>query len=267
MAAYVDYNPTMGTASMTMASHSIDHNPSVASSSIDHHVESREESIEILKVALVRYARANDRRMILRTLKNISFLSYIPLEAPAIRTDVSMLELEKEVFMEQLVINETTLNPPSQTRTLKNAGTNSGCLVILKGLARVLCENSALNAKTMYQRVVYRLPKSSVAADVHTQLNSVFGSSELIVKQLSSNSTDKSNKANASEPSHLKLYNNGGQIHMTLETKLNFGLFRKSDASASRAWIVMECKVHQRANLSTNEGFRSLNVKTPELYC
>uniref|UniRef100_A0A7S0XLH1 Uncharacterized protein n=1 Tax=Pseudo-nitzschia delicatissima TaxID=44447 RepID=A0A7S0XLH1_9STRA len=130
-----------------MASHSVDLNQSVASSSIDHHIESREESIEKLKVALVRYGRANDRRMVLRTLKNVSFLSYIPMEVPVIRNDVSLSELEKEVFLEQLIINETLLSPPSESRTIKNAGTNSGCLVILKGLTKALCANTSLKAK------------------------------------------------------------------------------------------------------------------------
>ncbi len=263
MAAYVDYNPTMATASMTMASHSMDH-PSVAASSIDQHVESREESIEKLKVALVRYGRANDRRMILRTLKNVSFLSYIPMEAPIMRNDVSLTELEKEVFLEKLILNNTLLSPPSVTTTIKNAGTNSGCLIILKGLTKVLCANSSLKAKTLYERVVQRLVKSSVAAEIYAQLNSILGSTEVIIKKLP---TTKSSTDYGDEPSNLKLYNTGGQIHMTLETKLKFGLFRRSDASSSRAWIVMDCKVHERANLSTNEIFRSLNVKTPDLYC
>eukprot|EP00531_Pseudo-nitzschia_arenysensis_P007801 CAMPEP_0116143674 /NCGR_PEP_ID=MMETSP0329-20121206/15578_1 /TAXON_ID=697910 /ORGANISM="Pseudo-nitzschia arenysensis, Strain B593" /LENGTH=246 /DNA_ID=CAMNT_0003639013 /DNA_START=53 /DNA_END=793 /DNA_ORIENTATION=+ len=246
----------MATASMTMASQSMDH-PSVAASSIDQHVESREESIEKLKVALVRYGRANDRRMILRTLKNVSFLSYIPMEAPIMRSDVSLAELEKEVFLEQLILNNTLLSPPSETRTIKNAGTNSGCLVILKGLTKVLCANSSLKAKILYDRVVQRLVQSSAAAEVYVQLNSILGSTEVIIKIL----------PNPDEPSSLNLYNTGGQIHMTLETKLKFGLFRRSEASSSRAWIVMDCKVHERANLSTNESFRSLNVKTPDLYC
>ena len=261
-AAYVDYNATMATASMTMASHSVDLNQSVASSSIDHHVESREESIEKLKVALVRYGRANDRRMVLRTLKNVSFLSYIPMEAPVIRSDVSLSELEKEVFLEQLILNETLLSPPSESRTIKNAGTNSGCLVILKGLTKALCTNTSLKAKNLYERVVHRLAKSSVEVEVYTQLNSMLGSTEVVIRRLSTANADS-----ATELSSLKLYNTGGQIHMTLETKLKFGLFRRADASSSRAWIVMECKVHERANLSTNESFRSLNVKTPDLYC
>lgn len=256
-AAYVDYNPTMATASMTMASHSVDHNPqSVMSSSIDQHVESREETIEKLKTASIRYARANDRRMLLRSLKEASFLSYIPLEGG--KRNGTLRELEDEVFRETLILNGTTLKPPSKSTTIKNCGTNSGSLVIVKGLSKVFCENTPLDARTCYERLVASLAKSSTAAAIYAQLNSMFGSAELIVKQVPSE--------NGAEPNDLQMYKTHGQVHMTLGTKLNFGLFRKSDDSTTRAWITLECKVHERTNLTTNECFRGLSVKTPELY-
>ncbi len=253
-AAYVDYNPTMATASMTVASHSV--NPSVMSSSIDQHIESREETIEKLKAASIRYARANDRRMLLRSLKEASFLSYIPLEAAGKRSGPSMRELQDEVFRETLVLNGTTLNPPGKSTTIKNCGTNSGSLPIVKGLSRVFCENTPLDAKTCYDRVVTRLAKSPIAADIFTHLNAIFGSEELMVKQIPSE---------ISEPSDLQIYKTGEQVQMTLETKMNFGLFRKSDDSTTRAWIQLECKVRDRSNLSTNQSFRCLSVQTPEV--
>lgn len=277
MTAFVEYNPTMATASMTIASHSIDHNSSVLSS-VDHYVESREESIEKLKLNLVRYARSNDRRMILRSLKDVTFLSYIPLELPTIPSDVSIRELEKEASMETVVINDTVLSPADTKKCdLRMFGANNGCAAILKGFAKVLCRNSALNEKLMYERVLVRLSKSSVSADIYSQLNSMMGSAELIVKNLPSDYTIKSNAAIVSrnksnnrgggDPYYdLKLYNTGGQIHMVVESTLNYGLFRKSDMNVNRPWIVMKCNVYERANLSTNEGFRSLCVQTPNLY-
>jgi len=274
MTTFVGYNATMATASMTMASHSVDHNPSVTSSTIDHHIESREESIEKLKSNLIRYARSNDRRMILRSLKDVSFLSYIPLDAPVIRSDVSISELEQEVSMEKVILNETLLKPVSATRNFANAGTNRGCVIILKGLAQVLCENITLDKNTVYERVLFRLSKSSTSADIHFQLSSMMGSADLIVKRLpsdyivksSSSIINKNKTENNGNPSDLKLYNAGGQIQMTLDSTFNFGLFRKNDAAANRPWIAMHCRVHDRTNLSTNESFRSLNVKTPDLY-
>lgn len=255
MAAFVDYAPTMATASMTMASHSMDHHSASVVSSIDQHVESREESIEKLKSNLVRYARANDRRMVLRSLKDVSFLSYIPLEAPSIRGDVSISELEKEASKEKVVLNGTILNPHSKETSLKNAGTNSGCTMILKGLAKALCESTTLHGKILYQGLLVRLARTSSSADIYSHLNSMMGSEDLIVKTLP-----------AGKPSDLTLYNTEGQIHMTLKSTFDFGLFRKNDTVANRPWIVIKCKVYERANLSTNESFRSLNVETPSLY-
>ena len=278
MASFVQYNATMATASMTMASHSVDHNPSVTTSSIvdQHRIEPREESIEKLKSNLVRYGRSNDRRMVLRSLKDVKFLSYILLEAPDDQIDIPLPELEKEVSQEKVVLNDVLLKPrnSAERKDIKNSGTNNGCTTMVKALAQVLCENSKLNENTLYVRVLARLAKTSASTDVHFQLNAMMGSTELIVQELSSiylvkptpNSMNNSATNKNGDATNLKLYNSGGQIHMILETTLNFGLFRKSDVIINRPWIVMKCKVHERANLSTNESFRSLNVKTPSLY-
>lgn len=265
-ASYVDNNPTMATASMTMASHS-PRNPSIASSTVNHYVESREESIEKLKANLTRYARSNDRRMVLRSLKDASFLSYIPLDAPIIRSDVSLSDLENEVSMSKVILNENVLTPPSEVG--KNAEMCNGSAMIIKGVLYALGKDSS-----MYKPVFFRLAESSASADVFSQLNAMMGSTELIVKKLSPDYTVKSNAAivnkkktsEAGEPCDLTLYNAGGQVHMTLESQFNFGLFRKSDGEAPRAWIVMKCKVHERTNLSTNETVRSMNMETPDLY-
>ena len=65
----------------------------------------------------------------------------------------------------------------------------------------------------------------------------------------------------------IDVYEAGGEIHMTLEEKHVFGLFRKSDVTSNgRPWIVLECTVHERANLSNDDSVRTLSVKPPELY-
>ena len=267
MATYVEYNATMATASMTMASHSVDINPSVMSTIIDQHVESREESVEKLKANLVRYARSNDRRMVLRSLKDVNFLSFIPLEAPVVRNGVSVSELETGAYMEKVVLNGTLLSPPTQDTDIKNIGTNSGCVMIIKGLTKALSKTSDLDQNSLYKQVLLRLAKSFASEDIYDLINSMMGSEELIVKTLSSDHSIKNrNKGESSgDPSDLRLYNSGGQIHMIVDSTFNFGLFRKGETTG-RPWILIECKVHERTNLSNNECFRSLNVKTPNLY-
>ena len=185
MAAYVDYNPTMATASMTMASqspsNSLNLNSSAMSSTIDHHIESREDSIERLRLNLVQFTRTNDRRMVMRKLKDATFLSYIPLEAPIIRSSDSMLKVEKEASMEKLLLNGTLLKPPSADRTWDNSGTNSGPVWILKSYMKVLCEGSKLDDKIMYERVIIRLAKSSPSAEILSILSPLMESAELIL--------------------------------------------------------------------------------------
>ena len=278
MAAYVDYNPTMATASMTMASqspiNSLNRIPSVMSSTIDQHIESREDLIEKLRSNLIQFTRTNDRRMVMRKLKEATFLSYIPLEGPMIRSNVSIFELEKEVSMERVLLNGTLLKPPSADRTVKNSGTNSGPVWILKPYVKALCENTKLNEKTMYERILMRLGKAFITAEIYSVLTSIIDSAELIVKEVPSDYTVKStsyvmnkNKTmNDGGLSDLTLYKTDSQIHMTLDTTSHFGLYRKSDTVVNRPWIVLRCKVHERLNVSTDESFRSLSVKTPNLY-
>lgn len=270
MLSSVQRNATMATASMTTASHSgVDHNPSMD--------QSQEESIEKLKSNLARYTRSNDRRMVLRSLKDVKFLSYIPLEVPNDRIDIPISEIEKEVSEEKMVLNDVLLKPrdPANTNDVYvNAGANSGCIMMLKTLVRVLSDKSALKEKTLYERLLIRLARTTSSADAYFQINSMMGSTELIVRQLSSEHQVKATATNVENSAangnenaiQLNLYNSGGQVHMILDMACNFGLFRKSDATSCRPWIIVKGKVHERANLSTNESFRCLNVQTPSLY-
>mmetsp|Transcript_39712 Transcript_39712/g.44747 ORF Transcript_39712/g.44747 Transcript_39712/m.44747 type:complete len:279 (+) Transcript_39712:80-916(+) len=278
MTSFVQYNATMATASMTIASNSVDHNSSITTASVtDQHIESRTESIEKLRSSLVRYARCNDRRMVLRSLKEHKFLEYTPLETPVDQIDIPMSELEKEVSDEKIVLNDVVLQPRHSADSkgiIVNSGTNNGCIMTLKALSKVLCDKSALDEKTLYERLLVRLAKTSASADVCFQLNSVMGSADLIVQQLCPEyivkstfvNTDNNTTNNDDDAIHLNMYNYGGQIHIILDMTFNFGLFRKNDVASNRPWIIMKGKVHERANLSTNKSSRSLNVKTPNLY-
>jgi len=256
----------MATASMSMASHSMDQHSSVMSLSIDHHIESREESIEKLRASLIQYGRSNDRRMTLRCLKDAKFLSYIPLEAPIDQSGVPVSELEEEVSQETVLLNGILLKPRNKSETknvFTNYATNSGCLEMVKALAQILCENSAMNENTLYERVLGRIAKKSASAEVSDKLNFMMGNTFLVIKELSSEHMPKTFNG---ETSDLELYNTGGQIQMILESRFHYGLFREKDLIINRPWINLLCSIHERTNLSTNESFRSLTIKSPSLY-
>jgi len=110
------------------------------------------------------------------------------LEAPIDQIDNPMSELEKEVSEEKIVLNDVVLKP-RHSADLKdiivNAGTNNGCIMMLKALSKVLCDKSALSEKTLYERLLVRLAKTSASADAYFHLNSMMGSTDLIVQQLS----------------------------------------------------------------------------------
>lgn len=270
MTSYLQYNATMATASMTMASHSlVDQTSTVMSASVDPHVmeSAREELIDTLKSSMNRYARSNDRRMALRSLKDARFLAYIPLEAAADHSRVPVSELEKEAALEKVLLNGVLLKPrdaPDSNKGFPHYGTNSGCVDMLKAFAEMLVENSTLDGNSLYHQVTGRLSRTSASAEIYCHLDSVIASDSLIVQEIPRGAPTK--KHNEEGPINLKLYNTGGQVQMLLERTINFGLFREKDVVINRPWIVVKCKIHERTNLSTNESFRSLNVVTPTLY-
>lgn len=266
MTSYVQYNPTMATASMTMASQSVDHHSSDMSSSIDPFVESRDVLIEKMKSNLIRYARSNDRRMVLRCLKDARFLSYVPMDAADEQLRIPISELEKEISKEEFLLNGISLKPYDQAQAknvCRNDGTSSGSLKMIRTLAQILCEGTTMDGNNLYERVINRVAKTSAEPEVYYHINAMMGNTTLSVKQLSPEQISKEEEASVTD---LKLYETGGQIQMVLETTHSYGLFREKDAIINRPWIIVHCKVHERANLSNNESFRSMNIKTPSLY-
>jgi hypothetical protein len=278
MTAAVYSNATMPTASLS----------SVSPADPPSHplFATNEDSIQKLKSNLVRYTRANDRRMVIRSLKDVDFLSRIPLATPVLPPDVSLSDLEKELVEEPVSLNSIYLKPLStvdRNDLIKRAGINSGCLVMIKGLAESLCDenSSSLHAKTLYEILVTRMALTSASADAFFHLDSVLGCSELTVKHLTSGQKKqssapglvltKSNSYGSSSSTdenfiNMTLYESQGEIHMTLDMIVEFGLFRRSDTSSNRPWITLQGVIHERANLSSGENYRIMDVKSPSLY-
>mmetsp|Transcript_18952 Transcript_18952/g.52888 ORF Transcript_18952/g.52888 Transcript_18952/m.52888 type:complete len:268 (-) Transcript_18952:189-992(-) len=267
MASYVQYNATMATASMTMASHSMDLNSTVMSASVDPHImeSTREVLIDSLKSTLYRYARSNDRRMTLRTLKDAKFLMYVPMESAADRSGELVSDLERDVSHETVLLNDVMLKPknsPEAEKGLVNHGSNSGCVETIKAFSQVLCENTTLDESNLYQQVLGRVCRKSLSAEVYYHLNSMMGSDALFVQDFG----EVTRKKNAEGPTNLKLYNTGGEVQMILDRTIQFGLFREKDIVINRPWIKMNCSVRERTNFSTNATFRTLKIETPGLY-
>lgn len=292
MATAIRVSATASTASITAASMTMVAPPT------------QQEQIDQMKANLSRYTRSNDRRMVLRSLKDVSFLSHVPLEGGFLEVpDIPMSDLEKEVSQETIILNTVLFRPVGSVvvprkDVVSKAGLNSGGTIMVQGLAEALCRKSSvkMDGRELYQQLLVRMARTTASADAYFQLNSMLGSSDLMVMQLAtwsqhadlknkistsfssgsdgSSSNDKKKKISSldsmldenSDQIQLNLYEQHGQIHMTLDMAFDFGLFRKSDVKPNRPWIAIQAVVHERANLSTNESVRYMRVRLPHLY-
>jgi hypothetical protein len=242
---------TMTTMSMTMASSS----PSAVRTAPQ---ETRNEAIQKMQSNLIRYARANDRRMVLRSLKDVKFLSCLLLD-PVQPTDGPISELEKEVAEETVILNGIPFKSVGLTSDGKprGSGTNSS-IAMTKALCSQLCDRPAVTVDDteLFEKLVVRMARSTSSADSYFQLNSLLGSSDLLVMPLSAENRvpaapktlttrdnsvpalTRSNSADKESPIHLNIYESNGDIHVALSETYGFGLFRKNDVKAGRPWCM-----------------------------
>jgi hypothetical protein len=249
------------------------------------HAETMDEAIQKMQSNLIRYARANDRRMVLRSLRDVKFLNCLLLDV-AQPSDGPLFDLEKEVAEETVVFNDIPfkavgLTADGRSRGSMAAGMKNSCIPMLKGLCGQLCNKQGVSAspREIYEKLVVRLAPTTASADPYFRLNSLLGSSDMLVMPLSKEAAaaagpksltkppmNDKDAASESRSIGLNLYEANGDIHMTLTQIYEFGLFRKNDVKPGRPWVVIHCVVNERANLSNNQSVRRLNVKLPGLY-
>lgn len=208
-----------------------------------------------MQASLSKYARANDRRMVLRSMRDVKYLKCIPLEPLTTHRD-SLHAFEEELLVEErIVLNGVEF---SGSRHF---------LTTLKELCAKLCDHDGvwMEVDTLYENLVSRMARSTASADSFFKLNPLVGSADLLLMP-----TSHKNGFSIK----LNLYVANGQIHSTLSTTNAFGLFRKTDvrpadlggmsAVASRPWIAIHAVVEERSNLSNGQSVRHVNVKLPE---
>ena len=273
--------------------------------------EGRAASMDKLHCNLLRYARCNDRRMAIRTIKDQNWLAtFIPLSDTTTGGNTittSSAELEQEIAHEIIVLNDIVLTPKHLARTtdrIGKAGTTHGGVSMLQMLTKTLCtptKEHKTHSKTVthpatpnaptateqrvYRRLLTRVAKSTASEGVSTQLQKLMGSPEIIVQQLipdkhivkgivynANENIITLNMYTTTSASSSVVGSGGGQkeeeeeVHLELNVSYDFGLFRKTDVSSKRPWIVLKCHVHERANLTTDESIRSFTIQAPNLY-
>lgn len=255
--------------------------------------ERLEDSIQKMRSNLNRYARANDRRMVLRSLKDVSFLSCLSLDSVQ-PYDGPLSDLEKEVSEETIILNGVPFKAPGLTSggTARSTATSNGnTLGMLKRFSADICdrEEVKLSPNDLYQKLIIRMARTTSSSDAYFRLNSLLGSSDLLVMPISGPAQHAANQSAApatpvnkeaaqatgtstgtptelSSPIEMNVYVSNGEVHMTMSVTYPFGLFRKSDVKSGRPWMKIQGLVNERANFSKDESVCNLNAKLPDLY-
>jgi hypothetical protein len=231
--------------------------------------------MERLRCNLSRFTRTNDRRMMIRTLKDCSRLGNIALEPLENNPTTSQqwLDLETEVARTELIVNGVPIGPKVSAKELAYKP-NKEQLTILQ----TLCEHLAAAATAassdpieqahlidpdeVYRQLMLRLARTPASADAYFQLNSILGCADLVLQPP---------KKGQPLPTDLSLYQSSGMIHAVTTTRHPYGLFRKIDLAPStvggtkRPWIRILASVVERVNLTTGASVRHCSVQVQEV--
>lgn len=213
-----------------------------------------------MRGSLSKYARSNDRRMVLRSMRDVKYLACLPLD-PLQPDDASLFSLESELSKESIVLNGIAFH------------SNKDFLKVMHELCLKLCDNEAVtvNPQYLYEQLVIRMARSTAAADSHFKLNSVMGSPDVMIMPVPT-------KKITQLPITLTLFVSKSCVHAQISTANTYGIFRKTDVKASsssssltqvpttRPWISFQAIVDERVNISNGDSVRLLRVKLPELY-
>ena len=211
--------------------------------------ELREQKIRKLQTNLVRYSRLNDKKMILRSLEDATFLTSLELDV-ADQSDYSSFDLETEI-MTQTTLDVNGL--PFVQRGESGKDTTRNGLAMLKMFCDRMCDDKSVNVhhQAVYKTLIPKMAPSTASADPYFRLNSLLGSSDLLVMPITQNQIT---------PIELKLFASGGSVHMRLTETFRFGLFRKVDVKHNTPWITVEALVTERANFGSGKSTRFLNL-------
>ena len=252
-----------------------------------------DQAIMNMKTSLSRFTRANDRRMVLRTLKEVKYLRAMPVE-PRPPPMVDLEELEMEVAKENLILNGQTFY-----KKTKYGRTSTDFLHVLHELCYQLCENAAcpsivgmssatgapcatasmistssamtVSPDTLYYDLLCRLARTITSADCYGKLNDVLGSNDLILMNSNAERKPKAKKGKianeaALPPIEVNIFEEGGNVHAHIVTTLAYGLYRKLDANTGRPWIKMQAELSERSNFTTGALVRHVTIHWPDMY-
>jgi hypothetical protein len=228
--------------------------------------QTSEDSLDKIKHNILRFTRSSDRRMLLRTLTQCSYLRHVPIPQQELQFPSTMAEcklLDDEVMGHLPVIfNGTELGAGATDEGQKM---RAGKTLLMH--LRILCNKIAsslpasdtqITSDELYYDVLMRLAPSRGIKVAFQRICMVAGDSkDLLVEQ-------PTKPVKPIKPTSLILYVTDGHVHCVVQQHHAFGLYRKSDSVMGKPWIGMTASTHERVNLSTGIGVRELNVQIHE---
>ncbi|CAB9511670.1 expressed unknown protein [Seminavis robusta] len=244
----------------TVVNNSSNTNSGAESATSFSHYPKIDNAILTMKSALGRFTRANDRRMVLRTLKEVKYLKALPID-PRPPPMVDLEELELEVAKESLVLNGQAFHP-SVIGVGNDASANAS---MISSLA------VTLSPDTLYYDLLCRLARTITSSDCYAKLNEILGSHELNLMNASAERKPKIKKGKPgfvsdTPPIEINIFEEGGNIHAHIVTTLGFGLYRKLDVNTGRPWIKMQVELNERMNFSSGSQVRHITIHWPDMY-
>jgi hypothetical protein len=212
----------------------------------------QQDPIEKFKNSVSRFARTNDKKMMLRLLNETQRLKSLPMESMGVH-HVSP-ELLHELQMHVAKTNVSVNGAP-----LAAKGRGHEMLTILSKLCDHLTEQcNDITSDHVYQQLLLRLDRTTASADAYFELSALIGCADLTLQQ--------PKKAPALQ-TDLSVYVSDGTIHAIFTTRHPFGLFRKTDltgGASKRPWIRLVASVHERLNMTTGASVRYCTVRAQD---
>lgn len=202
-----------------------------------------------------RYVRTNDRRMMIRAMKDCRRLSNIPIspldtKPLLIKSDTEWKEVETECSKSKITLNGITFTGRDERKRRE-------AMEIFKKLCEKITEGIELSSEQLFQELLVRMGRDSMTEDIFSQIEGILGCPDLVITP--------PKKATAL-PIELNLYESGGSVHAVCWMRHLCALFRKSDLSVGqkRPWIRLTLIVYERVNISSGMSTRCCSVEVME---
>ena len=211
-----------------------------------------EESLQDLKAKLSLKSKSQDRKFVLKSMRECSCLRNLAMETTSaiMEDEKEWSMLETEVCSSTIEVNGIRIGPGTPASSITEVRR------ILSGLCdKLTSELKSMTSKQLYHALIIRLADSVSLGGALARLEPFLSTSHLKL-QIPQMPVEL-------PPTKITIYESGGQIHATCNLYHLLGLYRAFDDDDGRPWIKLTAAVHERSNLSTGASVRTLELRLP----